>query len=112
MGVEITNTLSYLSMRFTVKKIKNYIGAQMQALLEREVLLERRQYNPDKSVLWDKLTLAQKFAASSLAQFGYNLAFIRHTGSSSLAILLCNGNAATIIDDGQIDTSPNIHIRP
>lgn len=84
----------------------------MQALLEREILLERRQYSPDKSALWDKLTLAQKFAASSLTQFGYDLAFIRNSNAGSLAILLCDGNAATILDDGQIDTSPDIHIRP
>ena len=84
----------------------------MQALLEREVLLERRQYTPEKSQLWDKLTLAQKFAASSLTQFGYDLAFIRSSSAGSLAILLCDGNAATIQDDGQIDTAPDIHIRP
>ncbi|WP_448247744.1 hypothetical protein [Thalassotalea agariperforans] len=84
----------------------------MQALLEREVLLERRQYTPEKAMLWDKLTLAQKFAASSLTQFGYDLAFIRSSSAGSLAILLCDGNAATIHDDGQIDTAPNIHIRP
>ncbi|MGJ8693065.1 MAG: hypothetical protein ACSHW0_11355 [Thalassotalea sp.] len=84
----------------------------MQALLEREVLLERRQYNPEKSALWDKLTLAQKFAASSLAQFGYNLAFIRNSSLGTMAVMLCDGNAATIVDDGQIDTSPDIIIRP
>lgn len=84
----------------------------MQALLEREVLLERRQYTPEKALLWDKLTLAQKFAASSLTQFGYDLAFIRSSSTGSLAILLCDGNAATIFDDGQIDTAPNIYIRP
>lgn len=84
----------------------------MQAVLERETLLERRQFNPEKSMLWDKLTLAQKFAASSLSQFGYDLAFIRNSNSGSLAVMLCNGNAATIIDDGQIDTSPEIIIRP
>lgn len=85
----------------------------MQAVLEREVLLERRQYTPEQSSLWDKLSLAQKFAASSLTQFGYDIAFIRNSqASGSLAILLCDGNAATINDEGEINTSPNITIRP
>ena len=83
----------------------------MQALREREVLLERRQYSPEQSALWDKLTLAQKFAASSLTQFGYDLTFIRNSSRGSLAVLLCNGNAATISDDGEINTSPDIEIR-
>lgn len=84
----------------------------MQATAEREVLLERRNYTPEQSSLWDKLTLAQKFAASSLSQFGYELAFIRSGQIGTIAIMLCDGNAATIVDDGEIDTSPNIHIRP
>lgn len=85
---------------------------KMQATLERETLLERRQYITDSSALWDKLTLAQKFAASSLIQFGYQVAFIRSSRTGSLAVLLCDGKAASIVDDGQIDTSPDIHIRP
>ncbi|MEW6983858.1 hypothetical protein AAD001_14485 [Colwelliaceae bacterium 6471] len=84
----------------------------MQALAEREVLLERRHYIPEQSNLWDKLSLAQKFAASSLTQFGYDLAFIRNSNRGSLAILLCNGNAATISGEGEINTSPDITIRP
>lgn len=84
----------------------------MQAALEREVLLERRHYQADYSVLWDKLSLAQKFAASSLTQFGYDLAFIRNSSMGSLAVLLCDGNVATISDEGEIDTSPTITIRP
>lgn len=84
----------------------------MQAALEREVLLERRHYHPEHSVLWDKLSLAQKFAASSLTQFGYDLAFIRNSSMGSLAVLLCDGNVATISDEGEIDTSPAITIRP
>ena len=84
----------------------------MQALAEREVLLERRHYVPEHANLWDKLSLAQKFAASSLTQFGYDLAFIRSSNTGSMAVLLCNGNAATISCDGEIDTSPNITVRP
>jgi len=84
----------------------------VQAVLERELLLERRQYNPDQAALWDKLSLAQKFAASSLTQFGYDLAFIRNSNAGNMAVLLCDGNAATISDDGEINTSPGITIRP
>lgn len=83
----------------------------MQATLKREVLLERRYYSPDQSTLWDKLSLAQKFAASSLTQFGYDLAFIRNSSNGCMAILLCNGNSATISVEGEIDTSPGITIR-
>lgn len=83
----------------------------MQATLEREVLLERRQYVGEQASLWDKLSLAQKFATSSLTQFGYDLAFIRNSNAGSMAVLLRDGNAATISNDGEIDTSPNIVIR-
>lgn len=83
----------------------------MQAILEREVLLERRQYTAEQSNLWDKLSLAQKFATSSLTQFGYDLAFIRNSNAGSLAVLLRDGNAATISNDGEIDTAPNIIVR-
>lgn len=84
----------------------------MQAAVQREALLERRaQNNVGSNTLWDKLSLAQKFAASSLTQFGYDLTYIRNSNTGSLAILLCNGNAATISIEGEIDTSPNIIIR-
>ena len=83
----------------------------MQAVLERETLLERRHDDQEQETLWDKLSLAQKFAASSLTQFGYDLAFIRNSNQNNLAILLCDGNAATISDDGEIDTAPGIIVR-
>ena len=84
----------------------------MQALPERETLLERRVRNNDETdTLWDKLSLAQKFAASSLIQFGYDLTYIRHNNTGSLAILLCNGSIATISIEGEIDTAPSISIR-
>ncbi|WP_448565728.1 hypothetical protein [Thalassotalea ganghwensis] len=83
----------------------------MQAVMDREVLLERRHYTPEQATLWDKLSLAQKFAASSLTQFGYDLAFIRNSSAGSLAVLLCESNCATITDDGEINTNPEITIR-
>ncbi len=84
----------------------------MQAPLNRETLLERRHYTTEQHTLWDKLTLSQKFAASSLAQFGYDLAFIRNSNEGGLAVLLCDDNAATVSNEGDINTSPNITIRP
>ena len=83
----------------------------MQALAQRENLLERRQQGVIVDTLWEKLSLAQKFAASSLSQFGYDLTYIRNSNAGNLAILLCNGSAATISSEGEIDTSPNIKIR-
>jgi len=84
----------------------------MQATVQRETLLERRtQNNIATDTLWNKLSLAQKFAASSMAQFGYDLTYIRNSNIGNLAILLCNDNAATISTEGEIDTSPNIIIR-
>lgn len=84
----------------------------MEALSEREVLLERRYYSHEQASLWDKLSLAQKFAASSMTQFGYDLSFIRNSNNGSLAILQCNGKAATINDEGEVNSTPNIVIRP
>jgi hypothetical protein len=84
----------------------------MEALLEREVLLERRQYTPEETSLWDKLSLAQKFSASSMTQFGYDLSFIRNSNSGSLAILQCNGKTATINGEGEVNSTPSITIRP
>lgn len=83
----------------------------MQAIAQRETLLERRQQNVEVDTLWGKLSLAQQFSASSLAQFGYDLTYIRNSNTGNLAILLCNGNAATISSEGEIDTSPDIVIR-
>jgi len=84
----------------------------MQATAQREALLERRQQNNIATdTLWNKLSLAQKFAASSLTQFGYDLTYIRNSNAGSMAIVLCNDNAATISSEGEINTSPVIVIR-
>ena len=84
----------------------------MQAIAQREILLERRQHNNAATdTLWDKLSLAQKFSASSLTKFGYDLTYIRNSYTGCLAILLCNDSAATISSEGEIDTSPSIVIR-
>jgi len=76
-------------------------------------VLERRKEAPEQSVWWNKLSLAQKFSASSLGKFGYEIAFVRIDDDSgnSLAVLQCSGGVAAISEDGDIDTSPNIIIR-
>ena len=78
---------------------------------EKKTLVERRGIQPEHSIWWDKLSLAQKFSASSLGKFGYELKFIRTSGGSRLAVLTCNTGIATISEDGEIDTAPNIQIR-
>lgn len=84
----------------------------MQAVAQRETLLERRkQENANMDSLWEKLSLAQKFAASSLTQFGYKLAYIRTSNVGDLAILICNDDAVTISSEGEIDTFSSVEIR-
>jgi len=78
---------------------------------ERKVIVERRTEPPEQSVWWSRLSLAQKFSASSLGKFGYELQFIRNDGGNSLAVLTCNSGIAVISEDGEIDTSPDIRIR-
>lgn len=61
---------------------------------------------------WDLLSLAQKFSANSLFQFGYQLAFIRNTDKGKLAVLIReDNNLAAITEDGELDTHPNIVLR-
>lgn len=72
---------------------------------------ERRHYTADKSALWDRLSITQKFSATSLNQFGYELAFVRKAETGHIAVMLCNNNVATIDNEGEIDTSSNIIIR-
>jgi len=72
---------------------------------------DRRKESPEVSVWWDSLSLAQKFSASSLGKFGYEILFIRTEDDSKTAVLECNGGLATITEDGDINTSPNIILR-
>ncbi|ALO35712.1 hypothetical protein CMT41_14045 [Colwellia sp. MT41] len=74
-------------------------------------MLERRKEAPEQSVWWNKLSLAQKFSASSLGKFGYEITFVRNDEGHSLAVMQCNGGVAVISEDGDIDTSPKIAIR-
>ncbi|WP_206483619.1 hypothetical protein [Thalassotalea sp. G2M2-11] len=78
---------------------------------QKQPIIDRRGEPPEQSVWWSKLSLAQKFSASSLGKFGYELAFVRNENGKSLAVLLCNGGVAVISEDGEINTSPDITIR-
>lgn len=74
-------------------------------------MLERRQKSIEHSVWWTKLTLAQKFSASSLGKFGYELSFVRKEQGQNIAVLTCDSGIAVITEDGDINTSPDIRIR-
>ena len=74
-------------------------------------IVDRRQEPPEQSIWWTKLSLAQKFSASSLGKFGYELSFVRNERGHSLAVLMCNSGVAVITEDGDINTSPDIKIR-
>ena len=74
-------------------------------------MLERRQNSPEQTGWWNKLSLAQKFSASSLGKFGYELSFVRNEQGHSLAVLTSSSGIAIITEDGDINTSPNIQLR-
>ncbi len=84
----------------------------MHAVAQREDLLERRQESVNsEGDCWKSLTLAQKFSASSLTQFGYELAFVRDYNSGSVAVMTHRDNIATISKIGEINTAPSITLR-
>ena len=78
---------------------------------QKKAMLERRQEPPEQSVWWNRLSLAQKFSASSLGKFGYELSFVRNDKGRRLAVLTCSSGVAVVTEEGDIDTSPNISIR-
>ena len=88
----------------------SFMQAQKESIQTNQ-MLERRNNSPEQSVWWSHLSLAQKFAASSLGKFGYELLFIRSDDGKGLAVLSCGSGIAVIAEDGDIDTSPNITIR-
>lgn len=81
----------------------------MQA--QEKPMLERRHRSPEHSAWWNKLSLAQKFSASSLGKFGYELSFVRIEHGHSVAVLTCSSGVAVITEEGDINTSPHINIR-
>jgi hypothetical protein len=77
----------------------------------RDILIERRDLTAESDDFWEKLTLAQKFSASSLKKYGYEPAFIRNYDAGCYAVMIQNGDFATVSADGDIDTNADIHIR-
>lgn len=80
-------------------------------LLQKKPLIERRHEPPEQSQWWSKLSLAQKFSASSLGKFGYELIFVRYEQGCSVAVLSCPDGVATINESGDINTSKDLTIR-
>jgi hypothetical protein len=75
-------------------------------------LVERRKPTVENlDDLWQHLTLAQKFAASSLTQFGYELIFIRDFYEEHMAVLSRDDSAVIISKSGEINTHPKIKMR-
>ena len=75
---------------------------------------DRRHHTPEQLSLWKSLSVSQKFAATNLTGFGYDLTFIRNNDADigdCTAILICGDNLATVNTDGDIDTNPDITIR-
>jgi len=74
-------------------------------------IVDRRQEAPEHSAWWKKLSLAQKFSASSLGKFGYELLFVRNEQGRSIAVLDNSTGTVTITEDGEINSSPDLVIR-
>jgi len=72
---------------------------------------ERRMKASDKIDCYEKLSFAQKFAASRLTQYGYQLQFIRESTPKKIAIFICEDRIATVNLVGEINLSPNIQLR-
>ncbi|MER2491672.1 hypothetical protein [Catenovulum sediminis] len=75
-----------------------------QKKYERKLVLDPNQW-------WEHLSLAQKFSANSLFQYGYQLAFIRDTEEGKLAVLLREDDIVTLSEEGDIDSEPSIILR-
>ena len=83
----------------------------MQVLRKDDLLTERRKDSISHDDLWENLSLAQKFSASSLTQFGYQLICIRSTNAGNIAILNCDQKTSIISEDGIINTSLRLNLR-
>lgn len=73
--------------------------------------VERRSYSSQSTDGWAGLSLPQQLAANELGQFGYSLAFVRKNENEHVAVLTVDNRVATIGEDGEINTSPDIVVR-
>lgn len=76
-----------------------------------KALQDRRYLINNQASLWGQLTLNQAHAATTLTQFGYDLAFLRNQNTIKTAFMTSGSNYATIDIEGGIDTSPDNNIR-
>ncbi|KGJ87011.1 hypothetical protein [Colwellia psychrerythraea] len=74
-------------------------------------MTDSRQQDHDKDTLWDKLNFSQQYSVCTLGQFGYQLAYVRSIGDSTLAILKQDDKIATINQAGSININPEINCR-
>lgn len=72
-----------------------------------DIQQDRCVANINKSLDWDKLTISQQFSISNIAQFGYQLSFIRFVNGSPVAILILKDKIASISEDGMINIKSN-----
>lgn len=79
--------------------------------LLKSTMADRRSENPESSVWWDKLSLAQKFSASSLSKFGYEVICIRDIEGEKFAILQCDDGVATVSYEGEINVHSDVNLR-
>jgi len=83
----------------------------MEAIHPEMSMVERRHTRSSRNVLLNRLSMSQKCAVNNLTQYGYQYAFSRATDAGQLAILTCGNNIATVDEQGDIDTTPEIEIR-
>lgn len=74
-------------------------------------MTERRVSQVPLNCWWEQLNLAQKFAAHSLFQFGFQLAFIRRVDDEPLAVFLREHEIAALDKNGDLDLHPAITLR-
>jgi len=87
------------------------LQAQIEPEQQNKDEFERRQAQLTNEECYEKLTFAQKFAASRLTQYGYQLKFLRESTANKIAIFVCEDRIATVDFSGEINLSPKIILR-
>jgi len=90
---------------------KNFIHAECDDLEKLHQIHDRRQSQVDSIVFYERLSLAQKFSASQLTQFGFQLQFIRSENSTSFAIFMRGSEVISVDNSGEISTESEIILR-
>ncbi|WP_126169244.1 hypothetical protein [Shewanella khirikhana] len=61
---------------------------------------------------WDTMTAEQKMSLYRLQTWGYRLLFVRNLPQGPLAIIAQDKDIATLDADGELNTRPEITLRP